>query len=321
MSHSFLLSGQTDSGKSTIAGHLLCLVGYFEHQVATHDLPMYRKHLSTLETSRSKSKYSLLMDMIDGEVLTEKTKTQEFALIPFEWQDEKYTLIDTPGHFSLIRRMIAGLFELPTVPTFVLVLSSVDHEFQEAWAKGTSKENVLLGRSAGCAHLIVAWNKSDVRVTTTADLRAQVDQYVKPLRFKTVTHICVSGYQGEGLLSLLELVKQQPAPPVPRDISDNMTTSSLWLIQASFLVEHHPDLLVTPGFACVCHHQTGEYTMEIVKTSTQTRSVRLVNSSPVKCVVVLSPELSGHPGDRLIFRTALATVGFGVLMRASKKSD
>lgn len=316
MSHSFLLSGQTDSGKSTIAGHLLCLVGYFEHQIATHDLPMYRKHLSTLETSRSKSKYSLLMDMIDGEVMTEKTKTQEFALIPFEWQDEKYTLIDTPGHFSLIRRMIAGLFELSTVPTFVLVLSSVAHEFQEAWDKGTSKENVLLGRSAGCAHLIVAWNKSDLSIATNC--RPQVDQYVKPLRFKTVTHLSVSGYQGEGLLALLDLVKQQPQPqpPLPRN-QDDISTSGLWMIQASFLVEHHPDVLVTPGFACVCHHQTGEYTVEIVKLSIQNRSIRVVNSSPVKCAVLCSPELSGRPGDRLIFRTALATVGFGVLMKAS----
>jgi translation elongation factor EF-1alpha len=306
---SFLLTGQTDSGKSTIAGHLLYLVGYFQG-LPEEDKKAYRNHLSDIETSSRKSKFSVLMDLIDGEVLANKSKTQEFAMCPFQWRNRSFTLVDTPGHQLYIRSLLEALFTIKHLGILCLVVSSLPNEFAEAWEKGTTKENMLLGRSIGCKQLLILWNKTDIQQPTKAMMQ-QVSSYGNSLRFPKIDSLFVSGYCGDNLLKILDFVPE--TPPGPLVIPPLLVSETQLHIEGMFF-QVKATFLVSRGFQCLLHHHTGELEVEIESLHDLTTKKPLVmvrNTNPVRVCFVLMKPITYSIGDRVILRYQKDTIGFG----------
>jgi signal recognition particle receptor subunit beta len=311
----FLLTGQTDSGKSTIAGHLLYKVGYFD-TLPDDDKKLYRKHLENIDTSTSKSKYSILMDLIDGEILNNKTKTQEFAVCEFDKDATHFTLVDTPGHQLYIRSLLQGLFHLHKLNVLCLVVSSVKPEFWESWHKGTVRENLLLGRSVGCPHLIILWNKADLATPGKQETDTLLT-FCSSLRFKTTTVHHVSGYTGAGLLDILQHVAQHAS-------SVNTTVPRITRLERRIVVHgmffmtpemKEQNILISRGFQCVLHHVSGEYEVEIDNiVDDESKPVLLVRKNEnVRLTLVLNRDLACSSRDRVILRHLHMTLGFGVL--------
>lgn len=314
----FLLTGQTDSGKSTIAGHLLYKVGYFD-TLTDEDKKLYRKHLENLITSTSKSKYSILMDLIDGEILTNKTKTQEFAVCEFDHKDVHFILVDTPGHQLYICNLLSALFHVPKLTVLCLVLSSQSAEFWEAWEKGTSKENLLLGRSVGCQHVILLWNKTDLGQPGNVEMNT-VMAFCKSLKFKTIIVRHVSGYTGDGLLEVLNDVAKCALGSnalCTTTLRSNVSCKQI-LVNGMFFMTPEmkkQNVLVSRGFQCVLHHASGEYDVELEKLlDDRDKPVLIVRDNhSVKMMWVLGKPIWCSSGDRVIFRHLHMTLGFGVV--------
>lgn len=291
----FLLCGQTDSGKSTIAGNLLYQVGYFSDNV-------YKKYTDNIEVSDKKSKWSILMDLFDGEILSNKTKTEEFTLCPFTYKNREVVLIDTPGHQLYIRSLISGLYSTK-IDLICIVLSSIPSEFIDGFGKGTTKEDLLLARSVGCSNLLIVWNKTDV-IKPTIEQESSVQEYVKKLRFKKISTIYVSGYTGENVLNILDYL------PETREVEEEKK-ESINSKKLTIKVCMHTSALVSAGYVCVLHHISGEYSLHISKL----KGVTFVKGNdPVTAKIVLDKNLIGYKGDRIILRKDKDTIGYGYIV-------
>ena len=294
----FLLCGQTDSGKSTIAGHLLQMVGYFDED-----------EKRPVQDSVSKSKFSSLMDIFsDSDTLavkTNKTKTDDFIICPFTYQGINYSLIDTPGHKLYIRSLIAGLYSIPVINLVCIVVSSDPEEFEGGFSQGTTKEDLLLARSVGCKNLLVVWNKID-KFTATQEMISNLSKYATSLRFTTVNHINVSGWEGTNLLDILKYV---PEVSLVESVSVPIEKKKKITLTACFFC---PEEVITIGYMCMIHHISGEYECEIIKMPKGTIFVK--GNKPVKfSVKILRKDFSGKKGDRIILRKDTLTLAFGAV--------
>lgn len=281
---SFLLCGQTDSGKSTIAGHLLYKVGFFPEPENT-----------------GKSRWSSLLDICEDEKEFGKTKTHEYSDYEFTYNDKKFTLIDTPGHLIYIREMIAALYSRP-IDLIVLVISSIKDEFDSSFEKGTVKEDLLLARSVGCDNLLVCWNKTDVE-KATVEMKECVEKWCKKLRYKNIHHLDVSGYNGDNLLNILDYIEERKMSEVELKSS----TSDKIDIKCAFYLPL--GTVVSAGFICILHHISGEYEIEITKLMGKRMIIGSGDCLDVK--VKLNKKLNFTQGDKIILRKDKNTIGYG----------
>lgn len=307
----FLLCGQTDSGKSTISGHLLYKVGYF-NELTEDDKKFYRKELDNIDGSNSKSKYSILMDLMDGEILTNKTKTQEFNICPFNYNNNEFVLIDTPGHKLYIRSLIAGLFKLQ-IDIVCLVVSSIDNEFTESFDRGTIKEDLVLARSTGCKNLLILWNKCDISKPTD-DMIYKLNSYSKKLAYKKIDSLQVSGYTGDNLLSILEKVNYyRSTDKLSQSSSENVGYTDKLSINCMFFKDEL-NTLISAGYSFIIHYTNGEIDCEIINIIQQGKPIRIIkDNSQVIIRVKLSSKINISKSDRLIFRDKDNTIGFGIV--------
>lgn len=81
---------------------------------------------------RIKWKWARVLDIFEEEML--RGKTHEFIDYSFTFENDKYLLIDTPGHKCYIRSMLCGLSLYPqSVGCLVISLP----EFESGWSRGT----------------------------------------------------------------------------------------------------------------------------------------------------------------------------------------
>lgn len=319
---SFLLCGQTDSGKSTISGHLLCLVHYFEQRI-----------IDQTRVSNAKNKYSTLLDTDDVELelaSKDKTKTAAFINFDFEFNDKKFRLIDTPGHKIYIRSMIEGLFH-SQLRAACLVVSAIEDEFY-AGIRGTTLEDMLLARASGCKNLIVLWNKTDV-AKPSKTMQELIMYEAKMMSWVRVQELYVSGYSGEGLFDILDLVENMPDEKLPE-------LKPLPLTQTfNCKVIFKTGQLITAGFTAVMHyaqHLSSQSALRLTpnnsndqqtenKTEIEGREIefeiekikgaRMIrDTKPYDLVIKTAQPIQLHSKQRIILRTGSETIGFGAIL-------
>jgi translation elongation factor EF-Tu-like GTPase len=286
---SFLLLGQTDSGKSTIAGNLLYQAGYF----------------SKVNEELKKIKWSSLLD-IEEEIRYGKTKTHEYSYYDFQYKEKNYKLIDTPGHLIYIRSLIEGLFS-HEIDLIVLVISSIQNEFKESFTNGTVKEDLLLSRSVGCKNLLVCWNKSDIEIKNE-NMMKELESYIKKLRFKNVNHIDVSGFFGTNVLSILNFIpeKQNDEEKKFQDKILKKIKTKLCII----LPENNLCYIFSKGFSFVLHHNSGEYEAEVINMNKHFIS----SNGECNACIKLNKEISCKNNDKIILRKHCFTIGYGLIL-------
>jgi peptide chain release factor subunit 3 len=192
--------GHVDAGKSTTAGHLLCLMGQVDQR--------------TVERCEQEAKagagvgYAKAYLMDTNEEERARGKTQEVARAHFATEARRFTILDAPGHRNCARDTIEGVAHADVA---VLVVSARTGEFEAGFERdGQTREHALLARASGITRLIVALNKMDDRtVGWSQDRYRAIVRALRPFLVKTVgfadtVFLPMSGASGANLRDPLE---------------------------------------------------------------------------------------------------------------------
>jgi elongation factor 1 alpha-like protein len=179
-----------------------------------------RKEAETI----GKSSFALAWVMDETSEERSRGITVDIATNYFETEKTRFTILDAPGHKDFIPNMISGSSQADFP---VLVIDASTNSF-EAGLKGQTKEHILIARSMGMQHIIVAINKMDTiswsksrfdeiskRMTAFLTEASFLDKRITfiPLAgltgenvVKKVAHPAADWYSGETLLEALERV-------------------------------------------------------------------------------------------------------------------
>ncbi|MEM1832287.1 MAG: translation elongation factor EF-1 subunit alpha [Desulfurococcaceae archaeon] len=221
-----IIIGHVDHGKSTMTGHMLYRLGYFDE-----------KTLKDLETQAQKMgkesfKFAWLLDRLKEE--RERGLTISLSYMKFETKKYFFTIIDAPGHRDFVKNMITGASQADAA---ILVVSARKGEFEAGMsAEGQTREHALLARTMGIGQLLVAINKMDATEPPYSEKRYKevvevLSKFLKSIGYDVskIPFIPVSAWTGENLIerspnmpwyngpTLVEALDMLQVPPKPID--------------------------------------------------------------------------------------------------------
>lgn len=333
----FCFIGHVDAGKSSTAGHLLVNCGYFnDHELNKNGL--IKDQTIKEDDSKKINKrqlYSNLLDIYEEE--RTRGKTHEYSTISFTHKDRQFELIDTPGHKSFLRELIAGLSSINSNELIGCLLISVSKgEFDAGWNGGQTKEDIILTRAIGVKYLIVLLNKMDTLnwdENKILNVKETVGKFLKSCRFKEFIFLPVSAYEGEGLTERKYLTKyptlidtlinyndlivseikdkddsKEFKLPIGYTISKIVVT--LKILQCSGLV--------TSGYSGVAHFQGSESEFIIERLL---KKKFLKNNESGQCIISLQPVKIKYDTSSIIFRSGNLTIGYGRIEKILYTND
>lgn len=156
-----------------------------------------RKEAETI----GKSSFSLAWVMDETSEERSRGITVDIATNYFETEKTRFTILDAPGHKDFIPNMISGASQADFP---VLVIDASTNSF-EAGLKGQTKEHILIARSMGMQHIIVAINKMDTIAWSKArfeDISKLMTSFLTEAAFleKRITFIPLAGLTGENVV-------------------------------------------------------------------------------------------------------------------------
>ncbi|MEM0368970.1 MAG: translation elongation factor EF-1 subunit alpha [Desulfurococcaceae archaeon] len=221
-----IIIGHVDHGKSTMTGHMLYRLGYFDE-----------KTLKDLEAQAQKMgkesfKFAWLLDRLKEE--RERGLTISLSYMKFETKKYFFTIIDAPGHRDFVKNMITGASQADAA---ILVVSARKGEFEAGMsAEGQTREHALLARTMGIGQLLVAVNKMDATEPPYSEKRYKevvevLSKFLKSIGYDVskIPFIPVSAWTGENLIerspnmpwyngpTLVEALDMLQVPPKPID--------------------------------------------------------------------------------------------------------
>jgi elongation factor 1 alpha-like protein len=160
-----------------------------------------RKEAETI----GKSSFALAWVMDETSEERSRGVTVDIATNYFETEASRFTILDAPGHKDFIPNMISGASQADFP---VLVIDASTNGF-ESGLKGQTKEHILIARSMGMQHIIVAVNKMD----TIAWSQKRFDEISKSMTAflteasfleKRITFVPLAGITGENVTKKVE---------------------------------------------------------------------------------------------------------------------
>eukprot|EP00929_Paragymnodinium_shiwhaense_P103746 TRINITY_DN6745_c0_g1_i1.p1 TRINITY_DN6745_c0_g1~~TRINITY_DN6745_c0_g1_i1.p1 ORF type:complete len:670 (-),score=206.97 TRINITY_DN6745_c0_g1_i1:89-1993(-) len=221
---SLVVVGHVDAGKSTLMGHLLCLVG----EVNSKTLHKFEKE--SKELGKASFAYAWVLD--EGEDERARGVTIDVCVKHFATKERRFTILDAPGHRDFVPNMLQGAVQADVA----LLVADVTH-FDSGFERGgQTKEHLQLVRSLGITNVIVAINKLDAvkwSEQVYEEIKGRLHNFIvgKDCGFKAsnVSYIPLSGFSGENMLerkseelskwwkgpTLIEALNQLEPPPRP----------------------------------------------------------------------------------------------------------
>ncbi|KAF1936391.1 hypothetical protein EJ02DRAFT_459567 [Clathrospora elynae] len=193
----FVVVGHVDHGKSTLMGRLLFDLKVIDQR----SIDKLRKEAETI----GKSSFALAWVMDETSEERSRGVTVDIATNYFETDNTRFTILDAPGHKDFIPNMISGASQADFP---VLVIDASTNSF-EAGLKGQTKEHILIARSMGMQHIIVAVNKMDTVSWSKSrfdDISKRMTAFLTEASFseKRITFIPLAGITGENVIKRVE---------------------------------------------------------------------------------------------------------------------
>ncbi|XP_074286834.1 uncharacterized protein LOC141612035 isoform X2 [Silene latifolia] len=189
--------GHVDSGKSTLSGRLLHLLG----QISQKQMHKFEKEAK--QHGKGSFAYAWALDESAEERVRGITMT--VAVAYFDTKNYHVVLLDSPGHKDFVPNMISGTTQADSA---ILVLDASIGAYETGMdiAGGQSREHAQLVRSYGVDQIIVAINKMDVVAYSQERfdlIKQQVGSFLRHCGFKdsSVFWIPVSAMENQNLVA------------------------------------------------------------------------------------------------------------------------
>ena len=213
-----VIIGHVDSGKSTMIGHLMFLLGLIDQKD-------FKKKLKVGNQTKDSMQFAYVTDESTSE--RERGVTIDIGYKTFSTKNRNVLALDAPGHQDFIHNMIAGTC---LADYALLVIDSGLNAFDAGFYKeGRTKEHALLAKTLGVSKLIVAINKLELfnwEEKRYNELVEVLHNYlVDELGFKSedITFIPTSAYTGDNLTKPIESKNAKwYKGPVLIDLIDNL---------------------------------------------------------------------------------------------------
>ena len=260
----FVLLGNVDHGKSTLAGRILINIGDLDE-----------RELDKVRTEAKKNgmqSWYLAYLMDTDKIEREKGKTADYIYRDIMWRDTEMTIVDVPGHKTYVPHMINGC----AMANIAVVIISARKGEHEAGMKGQTMEHVVIARGIGISTLIVVVNKMDTidwDIEIYDKMKSSFEKQINKLRFKKIVFIPVSAYNGDNVTelrsdsykfglksSLMDMISTIDfVEPNNKEIKLGKTN----LLTTKWLYYKIPTL-ITSGFVCILHSKDMYYEATIV---------------------------------------------------------
>ncbi|XP_045825668.1 HBS1-like protein isoform X2 [Trifolium pratense] len=189
--------GHVDSGKSTLSGRLLHLLGRISKK------EMHKNEKEAKLQGKGSFAYAWALDESSEE--RERGITMTVAVAYFDTKKYHVVVLDSPGHKDFIPNMISGATQADAA---ILVIDASLGAFEAGMdgGKGQTREHAQLIRSFGVDHVIVAVNKMDA-VAFSKDrfdfIRHQLGIFLRSCGFKdsSLSWIPLSAMENQNLVA------------------------------------------------------------------------------------------------------------------------
>lgn len=191
--------GHVDSGKSTLSGRLLHLLGKISKK------EMHKNEKEAKEKGKGSFSYAWALDESAEE--RERGVTMTVAVAYFESKKYHVVLLDSPGHKDFVPNMISGATQADVA---VLVVDASVGSFEAGMngsGFGQTREHAQLIRSFGIEQLIVTINKMDLvdyKKERFDFIKVQLGSFLSSCGFKEscITWIPISAMENQNLVTV-----------------------------------------------------------------------------------------------------------------------
>ncbi|CAH9060518.1 unnamed protein product [Cuscuta epithymum] len=189
--------GHVDSGKSTLSGRLLHLLGH----ISQKEMHKYEKEAKQM----GKGSFAYAWALDESAEERERGITMNVAVAFFRTKNYRVVLLDSPGHRDFVPNMISGATQADAA---ILVIDASTGAFETGIdaSGGQTREHAQLIKSFGVDQIIVAVNKMD-SVQYSKDrfdaIKKQLGIFLRACKFKdsSVVWVPVSAMENQNLVS------------------------------------------------------------------------------------------------------------------------
>jgi elongation factor 1-alpha len=209
--------GHVDHGKSTTVGRILYDTGALSEQD-------YRKLQAEAE-AKGKGTFAFAYAMDNLKEERERGVTIDVSYKKFEAKNNKFTIIDAPGHRDFVKNMITGTSQADGAVLVVAAKEGVQPQ---------TKEHAFLSQVMGIKNMIIGVNKMDEVQYQEASFNKVKDEMKKLLlgigfKEENLKVVPYSAWEGENVAkantkmpwykekTLVETLDDLKAPPLPTD--------------------------------------------------------------------------------------------------------
>jgi len=238
---SLVVVGHVDAGKSTLNGHLLCLLGSVDQRT------MHKYEKESKAIGKGSFAFAWVLDGHAEE--RERGVTIDVGVTHFKTDHRHVQLLDAPGHKDFVPSMISGAAQADAA---ILVIDGSTGEFESGFhSGGQTVEHAILVRSLGVQQMIVAVNKLDnvdYSKERYEQIQDELSRFLVKAGFRSsdVFFVPCSGFSGENLLrrqdarltawydgpTLIELIDILRPPPRPVDLPLRLSISDVFKTQS-----------------------------------------------------------------------------------------
>ena len=300
--------GGPDVGKSSLISRILINTGYIDER------EVYK---AQKESSIMKKPNQWLQNLVDTNSNEKESGiTIQSSIESFTYEGREFSLVNNPGHTSLINEMIrySSISDIGMV-----IISAKPNETLDSIRQGF--EHALIIRVNGIKHLIICINKSEFINSTTNSYQTivnEIKEFYKKLKFEKMIFCPVSAKLDLNVTkndsnlvdySLLDIIKNIK---IPKRITQHIKPING--VANAKLIFHKIPKLISKGFSCVLYSLDKSYTVEFDDIKNDNFNFITIFNSKNKIIsCILKINTNNHLDQNCLLRYSNMTIAYGVL--------